>query len=74
MNLVFRGECVNVSHRTGVDIHCTSESQILAYVLDYMKSELSLYIVIWTSNKSAMFVLTNRGKKYITINRATNGD
>ncbi len=30
MNLMFWGECVVVSHRTGVDIYCTSQSQILA--------------------------------------------
>ncbi len=30
MNLMFWGECVAVSHRTGVDIYCTSQSQILA--------------------------------------------
>ncbi len=36
MNLTFWGECVAVSHRTGVDVYCTSQSQILAYVLKYM--------------------------------------
>ncbi len=30
MNLMFWGECVAVSHRTGVDVYCTSRSQILA--------------------------------------------
>ncbi len=35
-NLMFWGECVAVSHRTSVDVYCTSQSQILAYVLEYM--------------------------------------
>ncbi len=33
MNLMFWGEWVAVSHRTGVDVHCTSQSQIIDYVL-----------------------------------------
>ncbi len=33
------------------------------------KSEFSPYIVIWTSNKSAMFVLTNWGKKHYNKSR-----
>ncbi len=33
---LFWGECVAVSHRTGVDVYCSSQSQILAYVLEYM--------------------------------------
>ncbi len=35
MNL-FLGECIVFSHYTGVDIYCTSQSQILAYILEYM--------------------------------------
>ncbi len=34
MNLMFWGECVAVSHSTGVDVYCTSQSQILDYVLN----------------------------------------
>ncbi len=33
---MFWGECVAVSHRTGVDVYCNLQSQILAYVLEYM--------------------------------------
>ncbi len=36
MNLMFWGKCVSVSHCTGVDIYCTSQSQILDYVLEYI--------------------------------------
>ncbi len=35
MNLMFWGECVAVSHCNGVDVWCTSQSQILACVLEY---------------------------------------
>ncbi len=38
MNLMLWGVCVAVNHRTGVDVYCTSQSQILAYVLEYMIS------------------------------------
>ncbi len=34
MNLMFWRVCVAVSHRTSVDIYCTSQSPILAYVLN----------------------------------------
>ncbi len=69
MNLMF-WSMANLSSVavTGVDIYCTSQSQILAYVLNiWPKYAFSLYIVIWTSKKSAksaMFVLTNWGKKH----------
>ncbi len=35
MNLMFWSECVAVSHRTGVDIYCISQS-FVAYILGYM--------------------------------------
>ncbi len=74
MNLMFWGECVAVSQRTGVDIYCTLQSQILAYILEYM-TQIFIYRILseQVSNKSAMFVLTNWGKN-ITIHCATNGD
>ncbi len=66
MNLMFWGECVVVSHRTGVDIYCTSQSQILAYVLEYM-TQIRIFRILpseQVSNKSATFVLPNGGKKH----------
>ncbi len=75
INLMFWGVCLSVCQSPHWCGYCTQESQILAYVLEFMTQiEFSPYIVIWTSNKSATFVLTNWGKKSITIHRATNGD
>jgi len=45
---VLRSMCV--SHRTGVDIYCTSQSQILVYVLEYM-TEIRLFTVYCHLNK-----------------------
>ncbi len=50
MNLMFWGECVVVSHFTGVDIYCTSQSQILAYVLEYI-TQIRIFTVYWHLNK-----------------------
>ncbi len=50
MNLKFWGECVAVSHRTGVDVYCTSQSQILAYVLEYM-TQIRIFTVYCHLNK-----------------------
>ncbi len=71
MNLMFWGECVVVSHCTGVDIYCTSQSQILAYVLEYMNFHRILTSEQLTS-LPRLFWPTE--EKSITINRATNGD
>ncbi len=65
INLMFWGECVVVSHCTGVDVYCTSQSQILAYVLEYMTQMSSEQV----SNKSATFVLPNWGKKHYNKSR-----
>ncbi len=48
--MMFWGECVAVSHRTGVDIYCTSQSQILAYVLEYM-TQIRIFTVYCHLNK-----------------------
>ncbi len=50
MNLMFWGECVAVSHRTGVDVYCTSQSQILACVLEYM-TQIRIFTVYCHLNK-----------------------
>ncbi len=65
INLMFWGECIVVSYRNSVDIYCTSQSQSLPYVLEYMTQiRISPYIAIRTRNKSATFILTNWGKKH----------
>ncbi len=72
MNLMFWGECVAVSHRTGVDVYYTSQSQILAYVLEYMTQKNHFHRILSSeqeSNKSAMFVLPNWGKKQYNKSR-----
>ncbi len=50
MNLMFWRVCVAVSHRTGVDVYCTSQSQILAYVLEYM-TQIRIFTVYCHLNK-----------------------
>ncbi len=50
MNLMFWGERVAVSHRSDVDIYCSSQSQILAYVLGYM-TQIRLFTVYCLLNK-----------------------
>ncbi len=50
MNLMFSGECVAVSLRTGEDAYCTSQSQILAYVSEYM-TQIRIFIVYCHLNK-----------------------
>ncbi len=63
---MFWGECVAVSHHTGVN-QTLSKSQILAYVLEYM-TQIRIFPWILSSeqvsNKSATFVLPNWGKKH----------
>ncbi len=71
MNLMFWGECVVVSHCTGVDIYCTSQSQILAYVLEYKNFHRILTSEQVTS-LPRLFWPTE--EKSITINHATNGN
>ncbi len=50
MNSNVFGECFAVSHRTGVDVYCTSQSQILAYVLEYM-TQIRIFTVYCHLNK-----------------------
>ncbi len=50
MNLMFWGECVVVSHCTGLDIYCTLQSQILAYVLEYM-TQIRMFTIYCHLNK-----------------------
>ncbi len=71
MNLMFWGVCVAVSHHTGVDIHCTSQSQILACLGIYDPNQNFHHILSpeQVSNKSATFVLINWGKKHYPKSR-----
>ncbi len=50
INLMFWGECVAVSDRTGVDVYCTSQSQILSYVLEYM-TQIRIFTIYYHLNK-----------------------
>ncbi len=50
MNLMFWDECVAVSHRTGLDVWCTSQSQILACVLEYM-TQIRIFTMYCHLNK-----------------------
>ncbi len=50
MNLMFWRVCVAVSRRTGVDIFCTSQSLIIAYVLEYM-TEIRIFTGYCNLNK-----------------------
>ncbi len=43
-------ECVAVSQRTGVDVYYTSQSQILAHVLEYM-TQIRIFTVYCHLNK-----------------------
>ncbi len=63
MNLMFWGECVAVSHHAGVN-QTLSNHRFYNIWNIWPKPEFSLDIVIWTSNKSARFVLLNWGKKH----------
>ncbi len=47
---VLRSVCQSVSHRTGVDVYRTSQSQILAYVLEYM-TQIRIFTVYCHLNK-----------------------
>ncbi len=62
MNLMFWGECVVVSHRTSVDIYCTLQSQILAYVLEYM-TQIRIVTVYCHLNKSNCHVCSDQLRK-----------
>ncbi len=76
MNLMIWGECVAVSHRTGVDIYCTLQSQILAYVLEYM-TQITIFTVYCHLNKkvtSLPCLFWPTEEKRITINCANNDD
>ncbi len=50
INLMFWGECIVVSHRNSVDIYCTSQSQILPYILEYM-TQIRMFTVYCHQNK-----------------------
>ncbi len=63
MNLMFWGECVAVSYRTGVNP--VRSNHRLVYVLEYM-TQIRIFTILPSeqlSNKSATFVLPNWGKK-----------
>ncbi len=75
MNLMFWGECVAVSHRTGVDVYCTSESQILAYVLEYMTQNKNFHRILPSEQVTSLpRLFWPTEERSITIYRATNSD
>ncbi len=59
MNLMFWGECVVVSHCTGVDIYC-----LCLGIYDPNQNLHRILPSEQVSNKSATFVLINWGKKH----------
>ena len=75
MNIMFWGECVAVSHRTGVDVYCTSQSQILAYVLEYIDPNKNFHRILSSEQVTSLpRLFWPTEEKNITINLATNDD
>ncbi len=70
---MFWGEYVAVSHRTGVNVYCTSQSQIQAYVLEYI-TQISISILPSEQVTSLPRLFWPSEEKSIAINPATNGE